>query len=810
MSLVSTSIANLVNGVSQQPNALRLSSQCELQENCNSSVVDGLCPRNGTKHSAKITDEPLTNAFTHLINRDRTERYRVIISDNSIMVYDLAGVRKTVTLEAGAAEYLMSAAPADDFVALTVADYTFILNKTVTVQQDNTDLVPAREPEALWWVKSAAQNATYTLTIDGHQGHVLTGSADPDGNPSPGSVATDYISSFMIGNGGGGVGSTFTSVQVAGADDTVYTYQRAGSSTVKITRVNGADFVAYCGDSFGDQASIIIKGSTQRFTDLPAIAVDGFKCEVQGEGGSFNQSYWVEYVAKTGAPFGGVWKETCKPNEVKSLLASTMPFVLVRNSDGTFTMKAADWASRTVGDVTKSNPMPSFVGRTLNDIFFHRNRLGLLSDENVIMSVAGDYFNFFKGSAIQVLDTDPIDIAVSTTKVAVLDHAVPFHETLMLFSEQTQFILGKTGDVLTVKTAAIDPTTDYENSKATKPITLGSFVYFTQNRNNFSLVREFGVDVYTQTKTAQDITAHVPKYIPGGVFKLTASDTESMLVALSHDAPSKLFIYQFYLSGDTKLQSAWHTWTFGPNDVILNADFIESDLHLLISRPDGVYMEVLTVTTSAVDGTRPFTLHMDRMVTEDTCFSVTYHDDIDQTSFELPYPVDLDEDYFLIAWDGNDKFKPGQQLKFSMTGSSVICLTKGRLTHFRWGRVMKSRYVFSQFEIREQTAGGGSTSIAEGRLNVRRMTLTHGKSGYFRVEVTPRSRDTYLNVMTGRQVGNGQSVLGDVSLIEGIFRVPIMARNIDVVIELTSDEPLPYSILSADWEGMFVARSRRM
>jgi hypothetical protein len=37
-----------------------------------------------------------------------------------------------------------------------------------------------------------------------------------------------------------------------------------------------------------------------------------------------------------------------------------------------------------------------------------------------------------------------------------------------------------------------------------------------------------------------------------------------------------------------------------------------------------------------------------------------------------------------------------------------------------------------------------------------------------------------------------------------------MARNIDVTIELVSDEFLPFSILSADWEGMYVIRSRRI
>ena len=45
MALVSKSIPNLINGVSQQPPALRLPTQGEAQENGLSDVVDGLKKR---------------------------------------------------------------------------------------------------------------------------------------------------------------------------------------------------------------------------------------------------------------------------------------------------------------------------------------------------------------------------------------------------------------------------------------------------------------------------------------------------------------------------------------------------------------------------------------------------------------------------------------------------------------------------------------------------------------------------------------------------------------------------------------------
>jgi hypothetical protein len=802
MSLISSTIANLINGVSQQPSALRLASQCELQENCLSSVVDGLCKRNGSKHRAKILSTPLTNAFTHLINRDETERYRVAIFGGTIRVFDLNGVEKTVTLGTGAAAYLTSSSPADDFSALTVADYTIILNKRKVVAQNAADLVPTRPFEALVWVKQAQVNSKYGLTVDGFDAAQVTG----DAQTNPQTVATDNIVSNLINGTGTGTSSLTTAM---GSSFSNYVIQSNGSS-IRIARVNGADFTISAYDSVGDTGMMLIKGVTQRFTNLPAKGFPGFKTEVQGEGGSFNTSYWVEFISDAGNPYGGVWKETCKPSEVRSLDATTMPYVLVRKSDGTFDFKPADWEPRKVGDLAKSNPMPSFVGRTINDVFFHRNRLGLLSDENIVLSTAGDYFNFFKGSAIQILDTDPIDLGVSSTKVAVLNHAVPWNETLLLFSDQMQFMMGKT-DILTVKTASLTPTTEFECDSGAKPVAVGNYVYFVQSRGDNSTVREFGIDEYTQTKAAQDITSHVPKYLPSGVFKIASSNTESMLVALSHNAPSKLFIYQFYISGESKLQSAWHEWTFSDGASVLNADFIGSDLHLLISRSDGVYMETIPVNSSNTDGSQLFSVHLDRTVDETKVSSFAYNDTIGQTTFTLPYAVTDPENFELVAWEGNTSFKVGRKVGFTITGGNNLVVTDvGLLGHFRFGRRIVSRYVFSQLEIREQASGGGATTISEGRINVRRMSITYGRSGYFKVLVTPRGRDTYTSVMSGRQVGNSLSLLGQVSLTDGVLPVSIMARNRDVTIEITSDEFLPFAALSADWEGMFVIRSRRI
>ena len=54
MTLVSKNIPNLINGVSQQPPALRLASQAEAQENGFSDIVDGLKKRPPTQLKNKL------------------------------------------------------------------------------------------------------------------------------------------------------------------------------------------------------------------------------------------------------------------------------------------------------------------------------------------------------------------------------------------------------------------------------------------------------------------------------------------------------------------------------------------------------------------------------------------------------------------------------------------------------------------------------------------------------------------------------------------------------------------------------------
>ena len=83
MPFISSSIPNLINGISQQPAEIRLASQGERQVNGLSSVARGLEKRPGTEHKAKLSSTAESDSFIHSIRRDRDEEYTMVCSRTS-------------------------------------------------------------------------------------------------------------------------------------------------------------------------------------------------------------------------------------------------------------------------------------------------------------------------------------------------------------------------------------------------------------------------------------------------------------------------------------------------------------------------------------------------------------------------------------------------------------------------------------------------------------------------------------------------------------------------------------------------------
>jgi hypothetical protein len=778
MPLVSTSIPNLLNGVSQQPSSLRQLTQGETQTNALSSVIDGLIKRPSTEHIAKILSSSVDNAAIHIIDRGVDNRHITVVtataSSATVYIFKIDGTTLTTNVVSSADQYLYTDNPQRDLKFLTIADTTFILNKTKTVAMKT-----AVTPGTLYAVKYQSfsdlpTNRETHYTGDGSQ--------------------TRFAIGFQYGN------SSNVEVRV---DSSVVSF---GFESGDVSRVK-----LYSAPASG--ASVVVFERPQA----------GVYYEVVGDENSSFDNYYVKSLSGTS------YEETVKPGITYQLDETTLPVKLVPNSSTnptSFSLEHSTWEDRTVGD-TESAPNPSFVGLKLNDIFFFKNRLGFLAEDKIIMSASGDFFRFFPDTVTTLLAGDPIDVAVSHTKISLLNHAIAFNESLTLFSDQTQFTISTAGN-LTPQNIAIVPSTEFENEVNVSPVGAGNSLYFVTQKGNFSSIREYFIASDTVITDALEITAHVPKYIPNNVVKLTTSSNEDTLVALSHDANNrwKLFIYKWFTDGRQKLQSSWSTWDFSnnqyvtssnsANEGILDVQIIDNDLYMIVNNSDGVYLEKLPLQYPN-DSLLNFHIRLDRKAVVNGFGGALYDSINDYTTWTLPYSIDTATEVKVIKQEnfgdriGTDitTTRPSPTTVRALGNHDQIQNSDGSYTQRNVvvGVPYDMTYEFSTQHVREK---GGAQSVQSGRLQLRTMRINYEDTGYFKVQVTPEARQTYEYEFTGVVLNQSGSTIEDVILSDGTFRFPVQAKNDQVSIKLTSDSYLPVRIQNAEWEGHYTIRSQRI
>ena len=813
MALLSKGIANLIGGVSQQPDAVRFDNQCDAMDNAFPSVLEGLTKRMPTEHVANLdsaTPGATEDYFTHLINRDISERYIVTVKADhtgaTIKVNDLAGVAKTVATPDTTAYLQMPDATtyADtNLRAITIADYTFFVNRTKTVAMAS-DTDAGRNPEALFYLAQGDYGSMYEATVTMGGTTYATKILTPDGAAASDrdDIATDVIvTGLRTGTAQGDQNASTTGGGLHANSGVTLTQS---GSVLWVKSDDTTDFTVDAADGQGDTSLIAIKDEIQHLSDLPTSAPHGFRVKIVGDATDTRDDYYVKFVADDGVFGKGIWEEFRGSKDsagaaIKYKLdPTTMPHVLVRKADGTFIFGAVDggstelplWSERNVGDDV-SNADPSFVGKKLNDIFLFKNRLGLLADENVILSETGEFFNFWRTTVTDVLDTDNIDVASTHGSVSLLTSAIPVANQLVLFSEQTQFIL-QSGVPLSTRTVSMTKTTNYESVSDVRPVTLGNSIYFGFSRGSYSGVRQYFVAGDTPTLfDASDISAQVPQYISGNLRDMAGSSHEDILFLLGDEDRSSLYAYKFHDSGNERLQSAWSRFAFSSNDTILGIEFLDTALYMVVKRADGIFLDKMRMESGLVDTGVSYRTLLDRRVDQSSCVLSG-----DGLTITMPYKAYTNTTIEVMT-------KAGARIPVvTQTNDSNQIVVESSLTgvDFWLGTAYEMLYQFSDVVLREPSGTGGNTLITEARVQVRYVTLSYSDTGYFKVEVTPDYRDQSTHPFTGRVLGSGGNKVGSVPLETGNFRVPVYSKNSQVTITCKNDTPLPCSITAAEFE----------
>lgn len=781
---------NLINGVSRQPPEVRLTSQLEESLNQFPTISRGLVPRNPAVLKGVISTGLPAEAATHLIDRDSNEQYTVTVSPTGIQVHNLQGVAQTVNTPNGLG--YLAGATKEDLRALTVQDHTFILNRRKVVSK-LPDRTPALVQQGLIHVVQGDYFTDYRIFVNGSQVAHYTSDGGPYENQAQAREAERGAKTSVIAN------NLVHGIPPAGAGSigTAHTYLTANlpsnqwyvaliDNVIHIRRNDGAVFNLEV--EAGSETRIRAhKGETKDYSELPRKAPNGFLLKIAGDEDTNYDDFYVKFEKSNGSA-QGVWKEAVAPNVQFRIDPETMPHLLVREANGTFTFKQGPWENREVGD-EETNPWPSFVGQRVSGLSFGNNRLGLHSGESLAQSRSGQFYNFWVESILTPLDTDPVDAAISYPEVSTINHVVPFSGEVILFTSSVPFRIGG-GETVTQKTVSYDHLLSNTVSEKVRPVAAGSHLYFVNDTPSGCFVHEFSYDRAVDNLTAQCITDHVAGYVPPNVTMMEADGDLKMLMLVSEDEPNAIYVYKWLWIGNDKAQSAWQKWTV---DAPIQAiRFYAEELVIVTSRQGRREILSINCHEAWLQG-GPCPVYLDRQVER----VGTYDPNLNETTFSLPYDasgavaVIVDPDEFgmipsVQGTEGNTLYVRG-----NFGGKTA-----------RIGFNYTSEGTLSPLLHRTQNNQGAFGNAVPGfTTTVGNLTFGTGETAYLRVELDRDYRKPHLYEFSAALVGTKTGTHG--SLVLGDIRKPVsvMSKSDDCRIRFGASGPYPYSILSYAWSG---------
>ena len=312
---------------------------------------------------------------------------------------------------------------------------------------------------------------------------------------------------------------------------------------------------------------------------LPFQCVHGAIVKISNTRASDEDDYYVKFNGENGKDGPGSWVECAEPGIVKSFNAATMPHMLQRQADGDFLIKQYTYSDREVGD-NVTNPIPSFVGGTINKVIFFRNRLVFLSGENVVTSRPGSIAtpNFWSNTALTVSASDPIDISCSSNYPSDLFDAIEINSGLLCFSSNAQFLLASDDTVMNPDTAKLRAVSWFNYNTVIPPISLGQTVGWVDNSNKYSRFMETANVVREGAPVVQDTSKIVPTLLPKDIDLFTNSK-ENNLVFFGKTDSDTVIGYRYLRTGDKQILSSWFKWK---HNNPLKYHFIINDQYFLL------------------------------------------------------------------------------------------------------------------------------------------------------------------------------------------------------------------------------------
>ena len=466
------------------------------------------------------------------------------------------------------------------------------------------------------------------------------------------------------------------------------------------------------------------------------------------------------------------------------------------------------WGQRTVGDA-ESAPDPSFIGERITGLSFFKNRLVLMSQENVVCSQVGSFLSFYPETVITIIDSDPIDLSAGALRRVEFRYAIQQPSGLLVFADNAQYILQTRTEAFSPSTAELNGLSTFSHSSKIKPLDLGTtFVIVEQNSKSIS-ANELTFN-FEAPPFRRDLTKVIPSYIPANITQVTNTVSASIFGLVSGQEPDAIYCFRYYTQDQDRLVASWFKWTFPAN--IRLAKFDEELGYFVLETDDGFFLSQMNLLTETPGGAIAFEgdfidLRLDFFDYNPEASYVAADDETRVFFKEGANIADGQPCLVFISEDdsGFVQFPDLEEDAGAPAGQQFYVAIEGDQTDqvLALGYRISSTARLPSFYYRVEKVAD-EVNIP----TIQRVRISSFESGPFEISLFVPGRADFT--LTLPQLTTNLSEFNTAPMLRTAENIiPVMAKGTEADLHITCNSPFPLNLVNLTWEGTYNTKGIR-
>lgn len=431
-------------------------------------------------------------------------------------------------------------------------------------------------------------------------------------------------------------------------------------------------------------------------------------------------------------------------------------------------------------------PIPQFFGRTITAMAMFQDRLLVMADNVVNTSRSGDYFNFFRKTVLNILDTDPVSMFAYGSEGDTIKRAVMYDQSLILFGELRQYkVDGRT--FLSPQAPKITVIGAYENGADAQPIASGNYLFFGKRAEGRTGMHEMQPGETPETTIVYDVGEELDTYIKGNPVQLLGTTKPNMVTFRTDASGSIWYLYRYADDRNVgRVLASWGKFEYAEVlGTVAGITHFDGELYIVTLRNAGGqdywFADRLSLNVDLWD--RPY---MDSQIAlgEETPWHLA-------SAASLSLAVRKTHPSFLMGCPREDLL-------------DFIEQAPDTEEHIVVGAVTPAYFQMTNPYMRTQDG----LPILNARLTLTSYSLHLADTAGLRAFVLKPDRERTL-WFEGRVAGMSNNVAGVQPIFTGTRLVSVGRETGSCIVEIRSEDWLPLRVTGAEWAGQsFMPRAR--